>query len=366
MGCERRCGRRNEQWCRWCPSLASKVGKCPGVGQPFAGNFTGTDIDGDNLTLGHLGLPPGATLAPPSGTTAPQPFASTFSWTPQAVDAGSARAVTIVYTDSGGLQDTCSFSIRVPLCGDGIIDPASGEQCDPGPVPNGCGAGDACTPSCDCVPCGNGVIDAGEQCDDGNTVNGDCCDASCMFETGSCDDGDICTSGESCQAGACTGGSSPDCSGSGDACNVASCDPNGTAVNCDLLTSVVDGSPCDDGVFCTDADICVAGACVAGPARSCDDGDSCTTDTCDEGGQSCDNTPDPAQDGLPCDDGNPCSGDGVCTTGLCSAGAINVESRACNTCGDGVDGAVFGKRVRIGSLATVVHAPFTGLLPLAP
>lgn len=120
------------------------------VGTPFAANFTGTDPDGDNLTLGHLGLPPGATLTPPSGTTQASPFPSTFDWTPQASDAGSAYAVTIVYTDPGNLQGTCSFSVRVPLCGDGIIDPSVGEQCDPGAAPN-CPPGQVCTSSCQCM-----------------------------------------------------------------------------------------------------------------------------------------------------------------------------------------------------------------------
>jgi cysteine-rich repeat protein len=35
-------------------------------------------------------------------------------------------------------------------------------------------------------PCGNGVLDAGEQCDDGNTVNGDCCSATCQIEATPC------------------------------------------------------------------------------------------------------------------------------------------------------------------------------------
>ncbi|MBX3156571.1 MAG: DUF4215 domain-containing protein [Deltaproteobacteria bacterium] len=32
--------------------------------------------------------------------------------------------------------------------------------------------------------CGNGVIDAGETCDDGNRIDGDGCSASCTDETG--------------------------------------------------------------------------------------------------------------------------------------------------------------------------------------
>jgi cysteine-rich repeat protein len=31
--------------------------------------------------------------------------------------------------------------------------------------------------------CGDGVIESGEQCDDGNTQDGDCCSSSCQFET---------------------------------------------------------------------------------------------------------------------------------------------------------------------------------------
>jgi cysteine-rich repeat protein len=34
--------------------------------------------------------------------------------------------------------------------------------------------------------CGNGVLDAGEQCDDGNTVSGDCCSAACQIESTPC------------------------------------------------------------------------------------------------------------------------------------------------------------------------------------
>lgn len=34
------------------------------------------------------------------------------------------------------------------------------------------------------APCGNGVIDTGEECDDGNTQDGDCCSALCQFEAG--------------------------------------------------------------------------------------------------------------------------------------------------------------------------------------
>jgi cysteine-rich repeat protein len=52
------------------------------------------------------------------------------------------------------------------------------------------------------------MVDAGEQCDDGNQVRGDCCTPTCTLEQdGSvCDDGDPCTRFAACNnAGRCVG-----------------------------------------------------------------------------------------------------------------------------------------------------------------
>jgi cysteine-rich repeat protein len=49
--------------------------------------------------------------------------------------------------------------------------------------------------------CGNGTLDAGEGCDDGNNENGDCCSNGCAPETGNfCDDGDVCNGVDACSA----------------------------------------------------------------------------------------------------------------------------------------------------------------------
>ncbi len=58
--------------------------------------------------------------------------------------------------------------------------------------------------------CGNGVVESSgsEECDDGNTVDGDCCSSTCTFEAAavSCDDGDAGTTGDQCDgAGVCEG-----------------------------------------------------------------------------------------------------------------------------------------------------------------
>lgn len=69
--------------------------------------------------------------------------------------------------------------------------------------------------------CGDSVIDAGEQCDDGNTQGGDCCSAACQFEApGSpCTDNSICTWDEQCDgAGHCVVGSCDVCRPCGAGC----------------------------------------------------------------------------------------------------------------------------------------------------
>jgi len=77
------------------------------------------------------------------------------------------------------------FEIQAPVCGNGVVE--DGEQCDDGNVV----AGDGCDELCKIEPpatptkpvCGNGVKEDGEQCDDGNTRNLDGCDAHCRIRT---------------------------------------------------------------------------------------------------------------------------------------------------------------------------------------
>jgi len=73
-----------------------------------------------------------------------------------------------------------------PFCGDGTLD--AGEACDDGNHVDGDGCSANCTVE---AYCGDGTLDAGEQCDDGNNVNGDGCSALCAFEGG----GEGCTPG---------------------------------------------------------------------------------------------------------------------------------------------------------------------------
>src|SRR5207247_4562843 len=88
--------------------------------------------------------------------------------------------------------------------------------------------------------CGNGFLDPGEQCDDGNTVAGDCCSPTCQFEP----------AGQACANNPCISGST-----------------------CDGAAACVGGAPNtlprNDGHACTTADACAAGACARGPPPNC-------------------------------------------------------------------------------------------------
>jgi cysteine-rich repeat protein len=67
------------------------------------------------------------------------------------------------------------------------------------------------------VQCGDGEIGPGEECDDGNSEDGDCCSATCLYEDPGteCGDGNACTGADVCDgAGVCAaGGPSSTCIG---------------------------------------------------------------------------------------------------------------------------------------------------------
>ncbi len=90
-------------------------------------------------------------------------------------------------------ENTCFAECRV----EEVIELVNGDGCCPP-------SADAWTDS-DCGSCGDGVLDLGEDCDDGDTVDGDGCDGACQCEPGVCGDG-LVSCGESCDDGATTPG----------------------------------------------------------------------------------------------------------------------------------------------------------------
>lgn len=213
------------------------------------------------------------------------------------------------------LNSTC----RLSQCGDGFTDTENGEQCDEdndvagdGCEPANCmfscnadsdcddgrvctgaetcdmtshtcvdgtpPAGTACTQAdndpgvCNmgqCVPegCGDGILD-GEECDDGNLLDNDGCDANCTFSCTAdidCDDGDVCTGAETCDLveHVCVTGTPLVCPAAPDACHTQGvCE---TGVGCPaandpslLIDGDMDGHAATSlgacGTDCNDAD----------------------------------------------------------------------------------------------------------------
>jgi MYXO-CTERM domain-containing protein len=90
-------------------------------------------------------------------------------------------------TNLGGwnVDDFCIVAAHVttsePVCGNGTVE--AGEECDD----NNTTSGDGCSAVCQTelppgVVCGNSMVEQGEDCDDGNTMGGDGCSASCQNE----------------------------------------------------------------------------------------------------------------------------------------------------------------------------------------
>lgn len=121
----------------------------------------------------------------------------------------------------------------------------------------------------------------------------------------------------------------------GDECTEDSCEPEAGCIN-EPLT----GTACDDADVCTLADHCDAGECVGAPI-DCDDGELCTTDSCDPTGGCVFYT-----NTLPCDDGDPCTVNDECSQGDCVGFGVPCECQEDLDCvlledGDICNGTLF-------------------------
>ena len=112
-------------------------------------------------------------------------------------------------------------------------------------------------------------------------------------------------------AGPCT--VAADCAAMVDICNVGTC-INGACAK----TATNEFGACNDGKYCTENDVCQAGACVGGSQKFCTALDSCHLAVCDEALKTCKNVA--GNDGAQCDDKNACTVSGVCQAGNCAAG----------------------------------------------
>ncbi len=138
---------------------------------------------------------------------------------------------------------------ELSICGNGILE--SGEACDDGNVTNGDGCESNCTITQIIPICGNGILESGEACDDGNVTDGDGCESNCtitqiipicgngILESGeACDDGNV-TDGDGCESNCTITQIIPICGNgileSGEACDDGNVtDDDGCESNCTI------------------------------------------------------------------------------------------------------------------------------------
>ncbi len=191
---------------------------------------------------------------------------------------------------------------------------ASGTACDDG---NGCTVGDVCAGG----KCSGGtpVVCAAKACQTATCVSTGASSHSCSLAaqpigTG-CDDGLFCTVGDQCDASGSCGGTPFACNSSS-VCVIAQCsEAQQGCVNVNAGGSVA----CDDGLFCTVNDVCDgAGGCAGGGPKPCPGG-ACVTGVCDEPTDQCLTQPTAGccTVDTDCDDGFSCTQDS-CFGGQCS------------------------------------------------
>jgi RHS repeat-associated protein len=366
------------------------------------------EVSGQNGTTGALGATPAAAafgsgnnvtalVLVPNGTLVFGTYAvATGAFMGRDVDVGG-TGTKIVYQD--GFPNTVT-TCSPPSCDDGnpctVDSCGSNGACAHAPAPQGtsCGDGNACngTETCDgagtCKPgtpvsctakdschlagtcdpttgaCSNPAATDGTKCDDGNACTqtdaclaGTCtggdsvtckpldqCHAAgtCDQKTGvcstpaladgtTCDDGNACTQADTCQAGTCTAGTPIACAG-GDQCHGPGvCDPiTGACAN----PALTDGTPCNDGNACTQMDACLAGVCAGSNPVTCTPSDQChVAGSCDPSTGACSNPI--AANGTPCNDGTACTRTDTCQAGACQGGdpVTCVATDQCHTAG---------------------------------
>ena len=275
------------------------------------GNTDGTDSCAADCTLTFCGDGIANGVEPCDGIDL-----GTFACTDFGFDGGTLACSSICDIDNAG----CT---RNPRCGDGVVD--AGEACDD----SNTDSTDGCTATCTVAACGDGFTQAGEECDDGNAESTDSCTATCTIAI--CGDNFV-QAGEECDDGNIE--STDSCTST---CTIAICGDGFTQP----------GEGCDDANF-DDSDECTT-ACAL---PSCGDGFVQAGEACDDANtdntDGCTNTCTAAvcgdgfvQSGEACDDANT-------VTESCQYGELGCEvcdatcalvAGATAYCGDGVENA---------------------------
>lgn len=198
-------------------------------------------------------------------------------------------------------------------CGNGVVE--DGEQCDDGQSPPA--NSDGCSSTCQVEPdwscdesepstcallCGNGVLDGAEECDDGQSpaVGGDGCSAACTVEAEwECDNSEPSACVTICGNGAID---------EGEECDDSNSDPlDGCSPSCAIEAGWICNSDAPPSACAT-----VCGDGIAAGDEECDDGDG---ESALVNGDGCD-TECAVEEGWQCDEFSPSSCNAICGDGV--------------------------------------------------
>ena len=215
---------------------------------------------------------------------------------------------------TGGASSACAGTAYT--CNDGLActsDACTGTGACTYTVTTGCAIGGVCY--------GEGVANPANACQVCTSASSKTAWSSKSNGTACNADSNGCTVNDTCQSGTCTAGAAPSCDDA-KTCTADSCTSTGassyscvntiTAGNCLISgtcyannaanpgnqcqqctsatlntgwSSKTNGTTCNaDSNGCTVGDACQSGTCAAGPAPSCDDAKTCTTDVCNSTG----------------------------------------------------------------------------------
>jgi hypothetical protein len=286
------------------------------------------------IALGPLACAEAVSLTPPSGGAG-----GGAATTTGAAGDGGAATVTSGSAGAGGsggclVADDCvAFT---DACNDGACVNGACAQLpanDLGPCDDGisCTENESCQGGA-CVPGGMKFCPASDTC---HIATCDPVTDSCVQEPGNdgagCVDTDPCTLTATCSGGACVPGQPVDCSFLDDTCSIGVCDP---VIGCTIMPAN-NGTPCDDGLYCTISDTCNGGMCGGAPNTCAPPGDVCLIGTCDEAADTCIAVP--GNNGGACNDGNLCTSGETCSNGDCLGGAPANNGVVCDD-GNGCTG----------------------------
>lgn len=260
-----------------------------------------------------------------------------------------------------GCENTCDFTCiagdpKRDNCDDknpcnGTETCSASHKCETGTPPadgTSCGTGMFCVGgNCVSASCGDGQVQTGEECDDGDVDDTNGCTTACKFTCLSTDPtrdcsatGDECAGTDKCNdtTHTCNGGTAKSdndpCKGGTGYCASGVC----TTAQCGN-SKTEPGEDCDDGNT-DDTDGCTKACkftCTAG--TQCSDSNTCTLDQCTS--NKCANPPDTSKNGQACTgpSGAGTCNNGSCQPALCGNGTINGSEQCDKGAQNGVAGS---------------------------